>query len=50
MEEKKYMMQLSLQEKRVIELLRSLDYGELRVIVNAFKPIRVEEIKKSVQL
>ena len=50
MDEKKFVVQLSLQEKRVIELLRELDYGELRVIVNASKPIRVEEIKKSVQL
>ena len=50
MDEKKFVVQLSLQEKRVIELLRELDYGELRVIVNASKPVRVEEIKKSVQL
>ena len=50
MDEKKFMVQLSLPEKRVIELLRNLDYGELRIIVNASKPIRVEEIKKSVQL
>jgi len=50
MDDKKITMQLSPQEKRVVELMRNLDYGELRIIVNASKPIRVEEIKKSFQL
>ncbi len=50
MDDKKITMQLSPQEKRVVELMRTIDYGELRIIVNASKPIRVEEIKKSLQL
>ena len=43
-------LQLSEQETKIIEMVRSLDFGELRVIVNNKKPIRVEEIKKSIQL
>lgn len=50
MDDKKITMLLSPQEKRVVELMRTIDYGELRIIVNASKPIRVEEIKKSLQL
>lgn len=43
-------MQLTEQEKHVIELIRKLGYGELRVLVNASRPVRAEEIRKSVQL
>lgn len=49
MDEKKKLI-LSEEEEKVIELMRELSYGELRVIVNNSKPIRVEEIKKSIQL
>ena len=50
MEDKKITVQVSQQEKRVLELLRGIDYGELRIVINASKPVRVEEIKKSLQL
>lgn len=53
MEKEKPMMasiQVTEQEKHVIELIRKLGYGELRVVVNASKPVRAEEIRKSVQL
>ena len=43
-------MQVTLQEKKLLELLRTIDYGELRVVINASKPVRVEEIRKSLQL
>ena len=43
-------MQVTPQEKKLLELLRTIDYGELRVINNASRPVRVEEIKKSLQL
>jgi len=49
MDEKKEMM-LTKEEQKVIELMRSLSFGELRVIINNSKAIRVEEIKKSIQL
>ncbi len=37
-------------EKQLIELIRSLDFGEVRVMIKDNKPIRVEEIRKSIQL
>ena len=37
-------------EKQLIELIRSLEYGELRIMVKDSKPIRVEEIRRSIQL
>lgn len=50
MEEKKKTALLTEQEEKVIEIMRNIKYGELRVVINNSKPIRVEEIKKSVQL
>ena len=41
---------LSQQEKKLIEIIRSLEYGEVRVILNEGKPTRIEEIKKSIKL
>ena len=37
-------------EKQLIQVIRSLDFGEVRVIIKDSKPIRVEEIRKSIQL
>ena len=41
---------LSKAERHLIELIRSFDYGELRIMVKNEKPIRVEEIRRSIQL
>ena len=41
---------LSKAELQLIELIRSLDYGELRVLIKDKRPIRVEEIRRSIQL
>ena len=41
---------LSEKEAELLALLRKLDYGEMRIIVQAGKPVRVEEIRKSIQL
>ena len=43
-------MTLSGAEKQLIELVRALEYGELRVMIKDKRPIRVEEIRKSIQL
>lgn len=43
-------IELSEKEKRLIQLLRSLQYGEVRVVVQEGIPIRAEEIKKSIKL
>ena len=37
-------------ERQLIELIRSLEYGEIRIMVKDAKPIRVEEIRRSIQL
>ena len=37
-------------ERQLIELIRSIDYGELQIMVKDEKPIRVEEIRRSIQL
>ena len=43
-------IQLSSQEKALIEIVRNLQFGEVRVIITDGKPIRVEEVKKSIKL
>ena len=43
-------MVLTKAERQLIEMIRSLDYGELRVMIKDNKPIRVEEIRRSIQL
>ena len=37
-------------EKQLINLVRKLDYGEIRVMIKENRPIRVEEIRRSIQL
>ena len=37
-------------EKQLIQVIRSLDFGEVRVMIKDSKPIRMEEIRKSIQL
>ena len=43
-------MKLTSQEAALIEIIRGLDFGEVRVVITDGKPIRVEEIKKSIKL
>ena len=37
-------------EKQISEVIRTLDYGEVRVMIKDSRPIRVEEIRRSIQL
>ena len=37
-------------EKQIIQLIRALDYGEIRILIKDQKPLRVEEIRRSIQL
>lgn len=37
-------------EKQIVEMIRALDYGEMRIVIKERKPIRVEEIRRSIQL
>ena len=43
-------MVLTRAEKQLIEVIRSLDYGEVRVMIKDNRPIRMEEIRRSIQL
>ena len=43
-------IKLTEKEKKVIEQIRTVDYGEIRVIVNDGVPVRIEEVKKSIKL
>jgi len=43
-------MVLTKAEKQLLEVIRSLDYGEVRVMIKDSRPIRVEEIRRSIQL
>jgi hypothetical protein len=41
---------LNEQEKRLIQMIRDINYGELHIFIADGKPVRAEEIKKSVKL
>ena len=41
---------LTEKESRIIEIIRSIEFGEVRVVVTDGVPVRVEEIKKSIKL
>lgn len=38
------------QEQKLLEIIHQIGFGEIKVIVNDGKPIRLEEIKKSIKL
>lgn len=42
--------QLTKQEVHLIQMIREMNYGELHIFISESKPIRVEEIKKSIKL
>lgn len=44
------MMSFAKQEKKLLELMRDLDYGDLHITVKGGLPVHVEEIKKSIKL
>ncbi len=43
-------LSLSEQEARLISMIRDIRFGELHIFVSDGKPVRVEEIKKSIKL
>lgn len=43
-------MVLSEHERKVIEVLRQIEYGEVKVIVQDGVPVRMDEIRKSVKI
>lgn len=43
-------LELTSQEKELIEFIRNLGYGDVTVIVQNGKPIRLEHVRQSIQL
>jgi len=41
---------LTEREENLIRLIRNIEYGEVKIIVQNKQPIRVEEVKKSIKL
>ena len=41
---------LSKTEEEILALLRAMDFGELRVVIQDGRPIRIEEIRRSIKL
>ena len=41
---------LNSKERELLHLLREIQYGEVRIIIQAGTPVRIEEIRKSIQL
>lgn len=41
---------ISSHERKVLEIIRNLDFGEVRIVITDGKPTRIEEIKKSIKL
>ena len=48
--DKKILLEITEKEKKILETIRNLDYGEVRVVVTGGVPTRIEEIKKSIKL
>lgn len=43
-------MMLTEKEARLIEIIRKLDFGEVRIVIQDCVPTRIEEIKRSIKL
>lgn len=41
---------LTEKEARLIEIIRKLDFGEVRVVIQDGVPTRLEEVKRSIKL
>ncbi|ATW27571.1 DUF2292 domain-containing protein [Candidatus Formimonas warabiya] len=50
MERKERPLEITEKERRLIELLRSTGFGEVRITVQNGQPILVEEVHKSIKL
>ena len=50
MDKEKRQMMLTEKEARLIEIIRKLEFGEVRVVVQDSVPTRLEEIKRSIKL
>ncbi len=42
--------QLTEREEKLLRLIRKIEYGEIKIIIQDKQPVRVEETKKSIKL
>jgi hypothetical protein len=47
---REYKISVNEQEKNLLDLIRLIAFGEIKIIVQNSRPIRVEELKKSIKL
>ncbi|MDI3480732.1 MAG: putative small protein [Tepidanaerobacteraceae bacterium] len=47
---KKDAFMLTEKERKLIELIHSMEYGEVSIFIQNGQPVRVEEIKRSIKL
>lgn len=38
------------QEKKIIQVLREVQFGEIRIVIQDCKPVRIDEIRKSIKI
>ena len=50
MSDEKILLEITEKEKAILDVIRNLGYGEVRVVVTAGVPTRLEEVKKSIKL
>ena len=48
--QKREKTEISKQEAKILDYVRAVEYGEIRIVINGGKPVRVEEIRKSIML
>jgi Holliday junction resolvase-like predicted endonuclease len=48
--EQQYREPLNEQEVRLLQMIRRMKFGEIRIFITEGKPVRAEEIKKSIKL
>lgn len=41
---------LTEKEKKLVRILREIDYGEVKIIIQGKQPVRIEELTKSIKL
>ncbi|MDD4376891.1 MAG: DUF2292 domain-containing protein [Eubacteriales bacterium] len=48
--DRKIIKEISIQESRLLDIIRKTHYGEVKIVVTEGNPVRIEEIKKSIKL
>lgn len=41
---------LTEKEKKLVKILRGIDYGEVKIFIQGKQPVRIEELTKSIKL